>query len=41
MDIKLYKELEDTINIYWDSLPVKIALNKVYEKHNKEDNKNG
>ena len=36
------KELEDTINVYWDSLPenVKEALNKVYEKYEKDENKN-
>ena len=33
--IKFYEELEDTINVYWDSLPenVKEALNKVYDKY--------
>ena len=40
MTIKLYKELEDTINIYWDSLPdtVKEAINKVYDKYKEKEN---
>ena len=39
MPIKFYKELEDTINDWWDSLPdkVKEAINKVYSKYEKEE----
>ena len=35
MNYKLYKELEITINEWWDSLPdaVQEALNKVYDKY--------
>jgi TRAP-type C4-dicarboxylate transport system substrate-binding protein len=35
VNYKLYKELEITINEWWDSLPdaVQEALNKVYDKY--------
>ncbi len=40
MPIKFYKELEDTINDWWDSLPdtVKEAINEVYDKYEEKEN---
>lgn len=40
MPIKFYKELEDTINDWWDSLPdtVKKAINEVYDKYEEKEN---
>ena len=39
MNYELYKELEYTINDWWDSLPdtVKEAIDKVYDKHEKKE----